>query len=448
MSEKKVVLKELMDEARGPVAAALQVIGEDPSALDVQGFELAEGTPSWVIAAAATAEESGVDEAIDGWLGDLSRSAASRAHVLDALLRAGVCWDHPALLGFLSEEEAGFLASYHLAVADLEGLLEHLGALEDERALLAGLRAAGLAGEEELFEELFAWRQELEEELEPGDLEGLDGLLAAWDPRGYARALLAGDADRQWLGNDRAVADALTLLGTNHWVETLALTRQIRDREAFELAAAFAVAASLTELFDDVEEDRLDPDHAAQWPEKDPARVAFHLAIGEEEELSELLVATTLHQCLLERGLVPPPVAGLPLSSGVEDQDQGQLREGVEELIKGEGVQGRVAAYRTLTDLRRSLRREEIGGEDAEVLLGLFADHKEAQVREVAATLLELSTKGPEGFEDWGCRGLAALHDVLTAPGEGSAEVLARALWTVPPERSPLVRGALEALQD
>ena len=398
----------------------------------------------WEIAAAVTAEDPRVDGVIDEAIGAAGVDLERAARFLDGLLRAGVCWDHPALDGLCQHEETRFLASYHLAVADLDRLLDALGELEEPGEVLEGLRAAALAAEEPLFEYLEGWREELGEHVSEEELLVLDGAMVAWDAVGYGRHLIGGTADRRWLSDERTVADVLTQVGTNEWVECVAMARQVRDRDGFELAAAFAVAAGLTELFDDVEDDGLDPGEAHRWMEEDPRRVAFHLAIGEEDELSGLLIATTLHQALVERGVVPPPISGLPLSSGVGDG--GDVRSLLEGLFGETSVQGRVAALRTLCDVRRAYRRGELTEEGLKAAAGIFDGFGDEGIRKIAGELLSYSPGGPAGIKDWGCRGLAMLQEELSAPDEGTPERLSEALFAVPVERAPLYLAALQAL--
>ncbi len=440
----------LGDAERGPLIAALFIAnafsdheyGDKIRATFKTLPDLTEPQTLWWIAAASQLQDPAVDEAIDSALADPKTAPL----VLQGLLRGGTDWHHLRLTDYMKDderaEETRFAAAWLLAIADPDEFHDALQELDDGEDVLILLRALTLAGDESDFADLLDWRQELADDLDPEDQSQLDAALATLSPAGYIRTLLQGESDREWLGDDRPVADFLTHHGVNDWAETLALFRMVHDREAFELAAAFATSASLTDSFDDLDDEDLDPGDAARWMHEDPTRVAYQLAIGEEEELAVLLIEATLHQSLLQRGIQPPPISGLPLSSGASSPEE--LTEIFDAFTDTDQIQIRVALIRTLTDLRRAIAAGELSRDDATPILDRLSNNKSDALRKYLDAFDQPQSLGHH--LDWGCRGLHHINRQLRRPPEESIPALATGLFFGPQQRAPLYRAALHAV--
>lgn len=435
----------LLDSESGPLLAAL-IINSEPlraqAAPALKEISLQKDSPNWVIAALAALEEDAVDESIDAAL----ESDETALPVLDGLFRAGIAWEHQALAGYLprpSSPELAILTASHLAMAGAEELFDALDEIDDEALLVDLLRAASLSSEPDFFfDELLQWRLELHDELSPRDRAQLDGCLAALAPLRFTRYSFGGELDLEFLGDDRPVADLLTSRATNDWVDSLAVFRTVRDRDGFELAAAFAVAASLSDIFDDIDDETLQSTSPQDWIRNHPDRVAFHLIVDEDETLTELLVEATVHQALWERALTPAPMTGLPLSSGPLPADE--LPSFFSNLGDPETIPGRVAILRSLTDLRRLIALDLLPRESADPILDAFAGSSQDGISQFIDAFDD-----PLAFEnpsDWGSRGLFFLQNSLHLPPRDALPRLANALFSGPLERAAVYRAAFQAI--
>ena len=404
----------------------------------LQGRTFSLNDPPYLIALWSCLEDPEVDQKID----DALSQKKSSEKVLDALARIGISWEHETLK---SLAQGGSLSAVvHLASAEDDALLRALPLIDSSSDLLDSLRHSALSATPEFFyAELLDWRLELGDDLDLRDRVSLDGLLLAINPQDYSRRVLQGDFDLEVLGDDRPIADLLTYRGINDWVDSLAIFRTLRDRNAFELAGAFAVAATLTDSFEDIDDQTLLETTPSEWIHQHPDRCAFQLSIDEDQNLSELLVEATIHQALLERDLSPAPLSGLPLSSGTAPVEV--VLSTLEPLKRSTEISSRVALIRTLTDLRRLTRFGLINGADLTTYMEFFSEFT-----------CEATTQALDSFDDdqafanrddWGVRGLFYLKESFFAPTTTDAlSRCADGLFQGPLERAIAYRNAIEVL--
>lgn len=392
---------------------------------------------SAVAAWAGTAE---LDANIDDRIADPN----SRVSTLEGLLCAGVAWFHPAMVDLLDDDDTRLAAAMLLASSapgDLEAALD--GQAPDHSIEL--MRAASLTGGEDWFDVFRDWRQQMSDDWSDDELAGLDAAAATVAFDRYAERLLIAEFDDDWLGDDRAVADFLTRNGLNTWLSTLAAFRHVRDVGGFELAATFAVCASTTAAFDDVDTDRLSPRRADDWLESEPFRTAFALAVSDDEQLTQLLVESTLHQAMLERGDTPPPITGLPLSGAPPATDELQDLLTPLAALGADEARDRTRVVRTLTDLLAMVRRGDCERSDAAPWFEALADHSDA----AALVNTWFQNQCPSSTHtDWGCRGLHAASWQLLRPPTQALPPLAEGWFCAPVERIQVWRTAFRtALQ-
>lgn len=436
----------LLDPDRGPLIAAALIESPDLRRRATETLRQlpdpsSEAASRWV-AVASLLEDQSVDEQIDAWIG----AADSAPAAIDGLLRAGVDWYHPALADYLDHTAtaAAFGAAWLLVRADADEFEVAIADLEETGPVVAALRATSLAAERDWFDSLLEWRHHLVDDADQRDRDRLDAALACLAPDKYARAVLTADLGDHWLGDDRPVADFVTRQGPTTWTAALALFREVRDREAFELCASFATCAATSDAFDDVDEDDLDPGDAARWLREEPARVAFALAISDEDELAQLLVEATLHEALLRRDLQPPSITGLPLSGPAPDPVDLDDRLSIFDDLDIDDPRHRVALVRTLGDLVALVHRDAIDEQSARPFLERFADANDA-----AGRLLRAFDAGePVGRTgDWGCRGIDAMTWQLHRPAERGLPRIADGWFSGPVERASLYRASFRALR-
>ncbi|TXD35021.1 hypothetical protein FRC96_11585 [Lujinxingia vulgaris] len=428
----------------GPVLAALllthtplrDACGKALNALDANRPD----TPAWIWALYASIEDPTHEDAIDAALADENLAPA----VARALFLAGADWYHDALVELLDESDTGLAAAALLAAVDPEELLEALEELASPEELITVARASALAHAPELFDAIVEWRQELHDELSLEHRAAIDGALAALAPHRFARQLMLGELERTWLGDDRAVADFLSCYGLTSWVHTLAVMRTVRDRDGFDMAAALATSAALLAWeSEELEDDELLLD-APALIDRYPAELAFQLALGEDDNLPELLVEVGQHESLLDRGLASPGISGLPLSAAVDDRlSPEHIARGLERFApdRAASIEERVALVHTLIEIRQATELDELEATTARELIAPFAAHPDDAVRQLIA-----SFNDPAAFasaDDWGCRGLAHLLQQF-APGDDEAHLraLAHAWFTGPIARATIARDA------
>ncbi len=433
----------LLDETYGPSIAAFLIESPQrrrPVASVFHDFP-APSSPHapWWVAVASTLEIDAIDEQIDAWLADSQRAPAA----IEALLRAQTDWYHPAIADHVLDSKSQFGAIWLLARSAPDELEDVLAGIDDADHLAKLLRIAALSAGPQWFDILVEWRQQLLDSLSNGARHLLDGAIAGVDPHRYARRVLGGELDAGWLADDRTVADFITAHGTSEWVIPLAIFRDIRDLAAFETCASFATAAPLTEPFDAIDEQRLHPDEASQWIGDDPRRVAYPLAIAEDEEMAERLVASTLHQTLLQRGIDPPAISGLPFSG--HTPDPANLEALIEPLLAStdDGPAQRVARLFSLTQLVTLARNGKLPRATVRTIVARFAEGNDGAKRLLSAFDDDQSIGR---FGDWGCRGLETAMWQMQRPPAEAIGPLARQWFFGPPERIPVARAALATL--
>ncbi|TXD35332.1 hypothetical protein FRC98_16080 [Lujinxingia vulgaris] len=397
-------------------------------------------TPAWIWALIASNEHGPQEDAVDAALTDEAQAPT----VTRALFLAGVDWYHEALVELIDESDTGLAAASLLAAVDPEELLEALEELASPEELITVARASALAHAPELFDAITEWRQELHDELSLEQRAAIDGALASLAPHRFARQLMLGELERTWLGDDRAVADFLSCYGLTSWVHTLAVMRTVRDRDGFDMAAALATSAALLAWeSEELEDEELLLD-ASTLIDRYPAELAFQLALGEDDNLPELLVEVGQHEALLDRGLASPGISGLPLSVAVDDRlSPEHIARGLERFAtdRAASIEERVALVHTLVEIRHAVELGDLDRQSAGELIAPFASHPDDAVRQLIASFDE-----PDAFaaaNDWGCRGLAHLLQQF-APGDDEAHLnaLAHAWFTGPIARATIARDA------
>ncbi|RAL24971.1 hypothetical protein DL240_01810 [Lujinxingia litoralis] len=408
----------------------------------------ASDAPSWLWALLASLEQDAFDDAIDQALGREDQAPA----MVQALFRAGADWYHESFVELLDESDVGLTSAALLGAVDPEELSDALEEIASPDELIAAARGAALAGASELFDTIADWRQELTDELSLPQRAAIDGALASLAPHRYARQLMLGELERDWLADDRAVADFLTRYGLSPWVETLAVMRTVRDRDGFDMAAALATSAALLAWnADDISDDELlgEPDALIN---RYPAQLAFQMALGEDDGLPELLVEVGQHDALIDRGLASPGVRGLPLSAGIEERlTPEHIARALARFAhdRPASIEERVALVHTLGELEREFELGNLELATLRELASPFATHPDDAVRQMVENL-----GNPQAFtasDDWGGRGLAwLLTQVRHTEPEARLHALAQAWFCGPIARAPIARdafaGALYAL--
>lgn len=433
----------LADDEIGPVVAALAVVDtlELPDGIDpVDEADRADDRTAvrWLAVAASLADPD-IDERLDERLADDQTAAPT----IEALVRAGTDWHHPALIDGLRDDDRRFGAATLLATTAPDELEEAFVDIDSTPALVELIRAASIAGDPEWFDRLVQWRNHLADDADDRVKHRLDGAVATVDPDRFARLLLGNEITDEWLGDDRAVADFLTRHGTNAWLAPLAVFRHVHDTRAFELTAAFATCAAYTLPFEEFDDEDLDPTRARALIDADPRRCSYQLAMTEDTQLEELLVEATLHQTLARRGARPPAMTGLPLSGHPPEPDALDARLEPLRSLSMDQARDRLAVVRTLTDLHRLVRRGHLTDQQAAPVFAEFAPLGDAP--DLVATMF--NDDRPVGrTDDWGCRGIAALDWWFDTPDTDSLCRLARRWFDAPLERSALYRPGFEAL--
>ena len=434
-----------LDEASDLSLLATLVLADDalvkPVVSALQGRDLdATAIPLW-IACAMAGPSSPLDDQIDAWLA----APEHRKPTLDALVCAGLDWEHPAIAQALIDGPDRFAAASLLARAEPTAFHDIIADFKSPEAIVDALRAASLNASPDLGEALLEWRQELVDDLDERHLHHLDAALACADPNLYARHLLNGDVTSNWLADDRGVADFLSTHGLTPWTGPLAYARHVRDRQAFFLSATFAVTAAFSEPFDDVEPEELDPASASQWISQRPHQVALCLALADDDKLAELLVENALHHALLEHQLIPPAISGLPLSGPLPEPSELDDAFELFDPDAADAPQLRVALLRTLSDLLSAAWHDVLDEDLAHTYLQRYSgacDATDAMAR--IATNPERRVPGRPN--DWGCRGLYRTQWTLSHSRRDALAALSQRLWHGPLSRADLHRQAALSL--
>ncbi|MFW5968575.1 MAG: hypothetical protein ACOCV2_13710 [Persicimonas sp.] len=385
------------EETRDPLVAAVFALSPGP---DVrrrwsEAIDFTEATAIGKIAWVSS-ETDEVDEAIDRML-----EGGDAAIVCEALARAGVAWEHPALIALLDDDNARPTAALIATAASPDEAVEWLEACEVAEDALEVVRAGAL-NVAHIDEGLAYWREELASMEGTDDLTArLDGWSAVLDPEKYARAVLAGDATVDWLDDPVVVADFLQVHGPTEWLDVLGII-EASDEPNGELASFLAVSAAAGIGYEEPTDDEIDELHEllAFEPDADIERwqplatglgLSFALAIAPDDELGLLGVQVAAHERLSAFELHSPGIPGLPLSATHrEDLDldaSRALKEGVEQLehLHEASV---VAAVRTLSDLRALAGHDpERFDEHARQWIDALGDTESPAVRLATASL-------------------------------------------------------------
>ncbi|MFW6057849.1 MAG: hypothetical protein ACOC9W_03230, partial [Persicimonas sp.] len=251
------------------------------------------------------------------------------ATVCEALARAGVAWEHPALIDLLDDDRARRAAALTATVARPDLVAQWLAECQVAEDALEVLRAAALNGAE-LEESFSVWGDAL------ASLEGadrlaarLDGLLAVLHPDAFARHALAGEANTAWLADRDVVADFLQVYGPTEWVEVLGLL-EAADDEAFELAAYLATSAAAGIGYEEPSDDEIDrlgellslPHDAdvERWqPIASSLGFGFAIAAAPDDQLGLLGAQVAAHERLSAFEIASAGIPGLPLSATHEE---------------------------------------------------------------------------------------------------------------------------------
>lgn len=406
-------------------------------------------------------EDAGVEEAIDEALG-----GPEGARIVDAMARMEISWSSPHLVAMLDDPELRQAAAFTLLEGDREALEDWLDGCEEPFEALEVFRVAALSGEDALFELAEDWCEALEEAEETRAARYLRGAMAALDPRAFARKLVLGETDLDWLSNSTCVADFLQVHGPSDWVETLALLEEGGARAAFEFAALIAVASAFDDSRgdgdvdsddDEAEEHLLALAEHAEDPYRAAQEFAFQIALGEEDDLIALLTEASLHERARRLQMPSAGLAGL-LLSGTDVEALPKL-EKVELFFnqmarKAEMTpEDLVVATRTLSDLgawyiRMPDRFEELVGHGAR----RFKRHDQRPLS-LAAQRLEALLEGKAGeveklverARSEKMTGFDAVRSLIVGDKGFATQALAE-LWTLGPRtRSSLYRDALLA---
>ncbi len=358
-------------------------------------FERADamGKIAWVFSEADEVEER-VDAMLDG---------GEAQTVVEALARAGVAWDHPAIAGLLDHDGSRRAAALVLATADPDAVDDWLADCDVLEDALDGLRAAALCLETDLDTAFAEWAQALEDLDDVGaERARLDGLYAVLDPEEYARRVLAGDSGIGWLADPPVVADFLQVHGPTSWLDVLAVLEAVED-PGVEFVSLLAASAAAGVGYDEPSEAEarqllelltVEPGAAVdKWePLATHLGLGFGVAVAPDDELALLAVQVAAHERLLAFDFASPGVPGLPLSATAEDaldlDASGAMLDSIAEL--GELPEASTAAVvRTLCDLRRLLDHDpERFADHAEAWVSAFLDSRSRAVRLSARQLV------------------------------------------------------------
>ncbi len=287
--------------------------------------------------------------------------------VIDQLVRLGIPWSHPAIEDALGGEwhTAAF---WMLTEVDTEAAADWLDASEEVDATVEALRVWGIIG----VEEGIAYAAEARESLQGDESrdadrarQTIDESAAAMAPSTYARALLKGEFDAEWIRSRTSMADWVQTCGPNGWLDTLALVDAADHSQAFEFAAFFAAAAASASFYlerDELEETCIEllTNPVVEWEAlTNRPEFALALALADDEDLQRMLAEAFAHEYLSLRD-GSPGIPGLPLSGGAIDADTVEAAAAVFEDIEDSSFQEDqvVAAVRMFTDLSYWAREE------------------------------------------------------------------------------------------
>lgn len=374
------------------LAPAQEVRGQWAEQTD---FEMCDamGKVAWV-----SSESEEVEQAIDEMLAGGERETAA-----DALARAGVAWDSPAFTELLDHDGSRRAAALITAIADPQSVAAWLDGCEVIDDALEVLRAAALDVAGDLREAFLAWEEALAEG-EDADAERarLDGLFATLDPENYARRVLAGDSEINWLLDLPVVADFLQVHGPTEWLEVLGLLEATEDR-ALEFGTLLAVCAAAGIGMEPPTEEEahellelLTIEPGAKVEEWEPLAtrlsLGFAVAVAPDEDLGLLCAQAAAHERLSSFDIHSPGIPGLPLSATDEDSLDLEASRGLLDSIRELDempVASTLAVIRTLSDLRGLVANDnERFEEHAEHWIEQFLDSDSRAIRLAVRQLL------------------------------------------------------------
>jgi hypothetical protein len=331
------------------------------------------------------------------------------AGLVDVMARAGVSWQSEAITALLDQKERREAASLVLADGDRPALEAWLDACNEPFDAVEVFRALALARATEFTGVAEQWLEALEEAEETRAARYLRAAMATLDPEAYARKLVLGEVELDWLNNSTCVADFLQVHGLTDWIETLALLEEGGAREAFEFAALISVAAAFDPLESVDEEEAVARVLALAEHLEDPYGVAedfaFQIALGEEDDLIALLAAASLHERARRLQMASQGIVGLPLS--------GTDLELLPRLEKIELFFGQIG------------RREDLTAEDIVVIVRCLSDLAAWFVRE-PDHFRDFAGRVVRRFRRHTCRSISLAAQRLEALLEGKSVSLER----------------------
>lgn len=287
--------------------------------------------------------------------------------VVEHLVRLGIPWSHPAIEEAL-EGEYHHAAFWMLTEVDLDAAEEWLEDCEELDAAVEALRVWGILGVETGLQHAVDLRDILE-----GDTsrtakrarQSIDLAAASMAPVTYARALLRGEFDADWVRSRTCMADWIQTTGPNGWLDALAILDAADHSQAFEFAAHFAAAAASARFFEESGEleeicVELLTNPTADWRTlTNRSEFALALALADDEDLQRMLAEAFAHEFLAHRD-GSPGIPGLPLSGGALDAEIVEEAAAVfADIEESEFHEDQVvAAVRMFTDLAFWVREE------------------------------------------------------------------------------------------
>ncbi|MFP4600421.1 MAG: hypothetical protein ACLFVJ_19350 [Persicimonas sp.] len=374
------------------LAPSEQVRGQWAGGID---FEMADalGKIAWV-----SSESEQVEAFVDAAL-----AGGEAATLAEVLARAGIVWDSSALIDLLDHDASRRAAALILAVARPEEVADWLEECEVVEDALEVLRAAAIDVAIELRDGFTDWHDELAD-VEDVDFERarIDGLFAVLDPKGYARRMLAGDAEADWLRDLPIVADFLQVYGPTEWLEVLGFLEAVED-PAIELASFLAVSAAAGIGFEEPDEqearqliDLLTVEPDADPDEWEPLATGLHLgfavAVAPDDDLGLLGAQVAAHERLISFDIHSPGIPGLPLSATYDDALDLDASKALLEAVSGLDELSEASVLgvvRTLSDLRGLVDHDaDTFSEHAEAWVDAFMDSSSRAVRLAARQLM------------------------------------------------------------
>lgn len=289
--------------------------------------------------------------------------------VLDDLVRLGVVWSHPDIEHALGTEHHAS-AFWLLTEVDLEAADAWLHEAEDLDLILESLTVWGMLGIEEGLDHVDTTRSALDSDSSRDAdraRQTLDCATAMMSPEAYARRLLRGDAEDDWMRSRKHVASWMQITGPSSWLLTLGLIDAADHSQAFEFAAYFGVAAACAAFFDDSPalqeicfEVLTNPDFDESLLSQ-RSEFSLILSLTEDTQFEQMLVEAAAHE-YLSRVSGAVAIAGLPLSGGQLDESLvDEAKQTFTQIARSDFHEDQVvAAVRMFSDLAYWARKEPV----------------------------------------------------------------------------------------